>query len=202
MKEIWNNFWKSEKLIYKPIHILKNLYFTKIKAEYIKKFISHSYVLEVGCGNGKLLNLLPKENTFVGLDISHIALKEAKKEISDKNISLLLGDALHLKFKDNSFDLVLVDGLVEHYTEKIEKLIKETYRVIKKGGYLIIILTNNDFIRKMLFKYIYVWDKEKIKTTKEYKRIFDEIFSKNSKEYKIGVLPRSFGTVMTVVVKK
>jgi ubiquinone/menaquinone biosynthesis C-methylase UbiE len=197
----WNNFWRSEKTIYIPISLVKSLYFTKIKADYIKKFLSGSSILEVGCGDGRLLNFFSKDINITGLDISPFALKKAKKILACRKASLILGNAFNLKF-DNTFDLVLNDGLIEHYTEKIEELIKGMYSVTKKGGYLITILTNRDFIRKMLFNYIYIWDKEKIKTTKEYKNIFDKVLSNISKEYKIETIPKSFGILMAVVVKK
>jgi len=202
MENIWNNFWRTKKVIYAAISIFKDLYFTKIKANYIKKFISDSSILEVGCGDGKLLSLLPKNTKITGLDISPFALKKAEKSLADRKVSLILGDALNLKFDNNTFDLVLNSGLIEHYTKKLEEIIIEMYRVTKKGGYLISILTNNDFIRKMLFKYVYFWDKEKIKTTKEYKEVFDKILPKISKEYKIEVVPKSLDILMSVVVKK
>ena len=202
MKDKWDNFWKSDKIIYKPISIFKNLYFTRIKAKYIKKFISNSSILEIGCGDGKLLRLLPKENKIVGLDISTFAIKKAKKNLFKKNISLIIGDVFDIDFNDNTFDLVVIDGLIEHCSDKIERFIKEAYRVTNKGGYLIIVLTNIDFIRKILFKLIYTWDKEKIIYTKDYKEEFNKILPKISNEYKIEVIPKSLGVLMSVVVKK
>jgi len=202
MKSMWNNFWKTKKIIYIPISIFKNLYFTKIKASYVKKFVSDSSVLEIGCGDGKLLSLLPKNADITGLDISPFALKKSKKNLASRNVSLTLGDAFNLKFNNNTFDLVLSDGLIEHYTYKIKELIKEMYRVTKKGGNLIIILTNNDLVRNLLFKYIYKWDKKKVKNTKEYKNIFNDFLNKISKKYKIETIPKSFGILMAVVVKK
>ena len=129
-------------------------------------------------------------------------MKKAKENLVGREVSLTLGDVSNLKFDNNTFDLVWNDGLIEHYSEKIEEVIKEMYRVTKKDGYVITILTNNDFVRNMFFKYIYFWDKEKIKTTKEYKRIFNRILSKISKEYKIESVPGCFGILMSVVVKK
>lgn len=197
----WDNFWKSKKIIYKPISIFKNLYLIRIKAEYIKKFLSKSYILEVGCGDGKLLSLLSKENKIVGIDISREAIKKARKNLINKNVSLKLGNAFNLDFNSNMFDLVLCDGLIEHYTDRIDTLIKEMYRVTKKGGRVIIILTNNDFIRNILFSFVYKWDKKKIKTTKEYKKTFNKIFSKTS-DYRIEIIPKSLGILVTAVVKK
>lgn len=202
MKKYWDEFWKTEKIIYKPISIIKNLYFTRIKAKYIKSFLSRSYIIEVGCGDSKLLSLLPKENKIIGLDISSFALKKARNNLLNRNVSLKLCDAFKIDFNNNTFDLVLCDGLIEHYTDKIESLFKEMYRVTKIGGYLIIILTNKDFVRKMLFKYIYSWDRKKIKTTKEYRDIFNNVISRLSKKYKIEVVPKSLGLLMAVAIKK
>jgi ubiquinone/menaquinone biosynthesis C-methylase UbiE len=203
MKNTWDNFWRYKKINYIPISIFKDKYLLRFKVSYIKKFISsNSSVLEVGCGDGKLLSLLPNDIEITGLDISSYAIKKANKNLKNKNVSLILGNVFTHEFKDNMFDLVLIDGLVEHYTEKIGELIKEIYRVTKKGGHIIIILANSDFIRKLLFKFIYFWGKERIKTTKEYKEIFNRLIPKFSKKYKIETIPKSLGLLMALVIKK
>jgi len=45
----------------------------------------------------------------------------------------VVADGKNLPFKNNSFDLVLIESVLEHVNEP-EKVIKEAYRVLKKSG--------------------------------------------------------------------
>ena len=45
----------------------------------------------------------------------------------------IVGDGKHLPFKDRSFDLVLIESVLEHIDEP-EKVISESFRVLRKGG--------------------------------------------------------------------
>ncbi len=49
----------------------------------------------------------------------------------------ILADAKNLPFKDNSFNLVLLESVLEHIDEP-EKVINESYRVLKKKGKIFI----------------------------------------------------------------
>ena len=64
-------------------------------------------ILDVGCGKGFLLyeftQILPG-CTVAGLDISNYAIENAKPEVAG---DLRLGNASHLPYPDNSFDLVV-----------------------------------------------------------------------------------------------
>ena len=206
MKKYWNDFWKSKELIYKLyepfVSILKNLYFTNIKVDYIKKFISNSHILEIGCGNGKLLERLPNNNKMTGLDISRFAIKKARKNLKNNKISLILDDIFNKRFKSNTFDLVFSDSIIEHYSDRLEEFIREEYRITKRGGYIITILGNNGLIRRIMFKFVYQWDKDKTMSTEDYKKTFNKIIQKISKNYKIETVPKSFGILMAVVIKK
>lgn len=42
-------------------------------------------------------------------------------------------DAINIPFRDNSFDIVGLFDLIEHFQDDT-KLLKETVRVVKKGG--------------------------------------------------------------------
>lgn len=55
----------------------------------------------------------------------------------------LLSNGDDLPFKDNSIDFVLSSHTLEHFYDPI-KTLKEWYRVIKKGGYIIAVLPHKD----------------------------------------------------------
>lgn len=91
-------------------------------------------ILDVGCGNGILVNyLLTASSSFkriYGIDRSKTALKFVNSEKS-------VGDIKNLPFKDNEFDLLICSEVIEHLPlETYEKAIFEIARVAKK--YIII----------------------------------------------------------------
>ncbi len=84
-------------------------------------------VLDLGCGYGRIAVLM-KEKGFdvLGVDSSQKMVDNAKGKFD-----CALMDAEHLKLEDNSFDLVLTDGLLEH-VEKPEKILSEEFRVSRR----------------------------------------------------------------------
>ncbi|MDO8555707.1 MAG: class I SAM-dependent methyltransferase [Nanoarchaeota archaeon] len=92
-------------------------------------------ILDVGCGTGVIASALAKNNAVVGLDISAQALAFARKR--DASISWIKGDAQAVKFKPNSFDVVLASDVVEHVKDDV-KALENMHRVLKPGGKVII----------------------------------------------------------------
>ncbi len=111
--------------------------------EYIKILVEKYKVknsLEVGCGRGTISLYL---NKYLGLevslsDISTEAIKLAKKNFYKFNAhgNFRNDDAENLSFKDNSFDMIVSIGLVEHLKD-YSKIYSEKYRTLKPGGIMI-----------------------------------------------------------------
>ncbi|MBI2791918.1 MAG: methyltransferase domain-containing protein [Gammaproteobacteria bacterium] len=83
--------------------------------------------LDVGCGDGKLTDLIMASNgcSFIGLDCSEEALKRCR-------FKTVLNDATNLPFKEDEFDLVLTTDTLEHLSEQAEaKVWDELFRVAK-----------------------------------------------------------------------
>jgi len=65
-------------------------------------------VLEVGVGTGRNLKCYPVGCSITGIDYSERMLEKAREKARGmKNVTLLLMDAEHLEFPDNSFDYVV-----------------------------------------------------------------------------------------------
>lgn len=104
-----------------------------------------SKILDVACGTGAMLEKIVKQNPNgknIGIDLTPDMLKKAGKKLNksgSKSFELHEGNALHLNFSDNSFDLLMnsymVDLLPEEYFDQIAS---EFYRVIKPNGYAVI----------------------------------------------------------------
>ena len=94
-------------------------------------------MLEVGCATGIHSRFLIRDdNRITGVDISNEMIAEAKKYQSE-NLRFTVMDALHLDFKDNTFDIVFSATMIE-FIEKKQDLYQELLRVLKPGGFLVI----------------------------------------------------------------
>ncbi len=96
-------------------------------------------VLEVGCGSGRDgIEMAQRGARVVLLDISRPALEAARKEAAHRSVrvTLVLGDALSLPFREQSFEGVFHQGLMEHFRDP-GCLLAENRRVLRGGGTLL-----------------------------------------------------------------
>lgn len=107
--------------------------------------------LDVGCGSGALTIACAKKNpkaTMVGCDIWKGSYKrEFSKALCENNAKLEgienvrfeEGNAVNLPFEDQSFDAVTSNYVYHNISgQNKQKLLLETFRVLKKGGVFVI----------------------------------------------------------------
>jgi 2-polyprenyl-3-methyl-5-hydroxy-6-metoxy-1,4-benzoquinol methylase len=100
----------------------------KILTNIIKQIPKDKKILDLGCGEGELVENFAKK----GWKISGLDLNYSSKYVK-------LGNAIDTKFKANSFDIIICTDLIEHLDiSKHVKLIKEVKRILKKNSILII----------------------------------------------------------------
>lgn len=98
-------------------------------------------VLEIGCGDGTLWQCnqskIPKDIEITLSDISQKMVDESYLKLN--NISQIksyeLADCFHLPYKDESFDIIIINHVLMYF-ENLEQALKEIYRVLKKNGTL------------------------------------------------------------------
>jgi len=90
-------------------------------------------ILEVGSGTGTMsifLSQLSLDVTTLDNDPQVLGLAKINQEKFGGKNQLVEGDAFHLPFPDNSFDIVFHQGLLEHFSDdQIQELLKEQLRV-------------------------------------------------------------------------
>lgn len=92
-------------------------------------------ILEIGCGEGSLLEMLKPHNEVHGVDISETGVQKTRQ----KGIDCHHADASNetLPFSDGFFDVVITLETIEH-VENPHRMLWEIKRVLKEGGLLLI----------------------------------------------------------------
>jgi len=95
-------------------------------------------VLDLGCGNGRLLEILPPQINYLGIDNSAKLVTLAQKEYPGKKF--LVFDGQHIPVADNFFDFVYCLAVLHHVPGKKQRQIflREVWRVLRPGGQLIL----------------------------------------------------------------
>ncbi len=94
-------------------------------------------LLDLGCGNGELVKYLKErlgKNSFkfYGVDLSKVNIKRSGlKKAAQANLES------KLPFKDNCFDVVILQEVIEHLRNR-KRIVSEIHRVLKKNGVAVI----------------------------------------------------------------
>lgn len=97
---------------------------------------SSGAILDVGCGDGRLLALLNKAGCnweLHGVDFN----KKGNKIAEEKGLNIHYGKFEDVKFQRESFDLVIMNEVLEHLYDPSESL-TTVREILKFGGYLVI----------------------------------------------------------------
>lgn len=105
-------------------------------------------ILEIGCGRGELLAAFKE----LGLDCHGIDISDVSIE-KQSNFNLQKVDVAKdvLPYEDNSFDIVYHKSLIEHLYSP-EQLMRETHRVLKSGGRIIILTPDWQSVMKVFYE--------------------------------------------------
>lgn len=101
---------------------------------------SSARILEVSVGTGANLRYLPPNVAFFGLDLSWGMLRRCRKNLQKwrRTAELFHGEAEHLPFRDNVFDVVLHVGGINFFNDEAVA-IQEMIRVAKPRTKILIV---------------------------------------------------------------
>ncbi|KAM9319854.1 putative tRNA methyltransferase 9B [Gastrophryne carolinensis] len=116
-------------------------------------------VADIGCGNGKYLNINSQAYN-IGCDYC-VPLAEAA---GNRGYEVLVCDGLHLPYRDECFDAVLSIAVIHHFSTKERRVqaIKEMARILRVGGRMMIYVWAMEQKRRKFAKQdlLIPWNKE------------------------------------------
>ena len=110
---------------------------------------SHDY-LDIGCGYGVNSEVFGEgfENIYCS-DLGKVNLVRCREYMGrSENVFHIAADAQRLPFENEHFDLVTAISLIEHVPDQ-EQMLKEAFRVLKKGGELVMQFPNRYFFMEL-----------------------------------------------------
>jgi len=112
------------------------------RLKHMKKFVSGKKLLDVGCAFGSFIGYA-KENNWdaSGTEVS----KKASDYCKSMGIKAYCGELEKLKLPKNYFDVITMFDVIEHLPDP-SSTIKICYKLLKKGGILVIETGNVDSI--------------------------------------------------------
>jgi ubiquinone/menaquinone biosynthesis C-methylase UbiE len=118
--------------------------------EYHKK---GDMVLDFGCGNGRLIDLLQIDAAhYIGADISEKLLAIAKEKYAGYRFAKI-GDEQAIPLESDSVDVCFSIAVVHHMTPSLfETALREMYRVLRRDG--TIVVTGWDLWTKKRFPFL------------------------------------------------
>ena len=154
-------------------------------------------ILEVGAGTGRDSIYLAKLGADVTcLDYSSASLKLIKEKSMGVNIKLIETTVEEMPFKDESFDIVFSQGLVEHFKNPY-KMMHEQVRILKNDGCIIVDVPAKyhpfvtvKHILIYLNKWFAGWETEY--NVNEIKELFERIGIEYQSSYPRGYFPYVF----------
>lgn len=100
-------------------------------------------ILEIGCGLGYLTySILKKGFKITGIDISKIAVENARKKFGDHYICHDVME--YSKENKNKYDVIIMTEVIEHVEYPV-KLIKALNEMVVPGGYIVVTTPNKSF---------------------------------------------------------
>jgi len=136
----WDKIWRASNRSARADFsgsLLDNL-INQYKIDFIRPFLPDSgHAVEIGCGSARLLAGIGKVThlSLVAVDSSLEALDLAceTSKLFSKPIECICADAQHLPFTDNSFDIVLSGGLLEHFPDP-QPVLASMVRILRPGA--------------------------------------------------------------------
>lgn len=143
-REVWDKIWSKNSFDQLLTQLDSNPLYWQLK----KKINKKDKILEAGCGFSQWVYKLSSLGyDITGVDNAENTVKLIKKKFP--KLKIKLADVEKLPFKNQSFNVYLSFGVVEHFEQGPEKVLKEANRVLKKDGLLYLTIPYLNLYRRI-----------------------------------------------------
>lgn len=174
--KFWENHWER----CRPKYTNKNKFIEK----YLNRHLNdkEGLILEAGCGIGdKVYYTHHNGYKVVGIDYAKNTIRRTKRKHPE--LKLVLGDINYLPFKSNVYKCIWCLGVIEHFYNGFDQAVIEMYRILQRGGVLLLSFPVISPIRKIkIIIQLYPHVHFKYKKNNFYQYIYTEKFIKNKAE--------------------
>jgi len=144
IRNLFDNIAPTYDLLNHLLSLRRDHYWRKMAVQQLKGL--EGWILDIATGTGDVAIEMIRQNSrhrkVFGLDFSEPMIKRAHRKVLGKGLSpiitLSLGDALSLPFRDSTFSASMIAFGLRNIAKK-EQALCEMVRVIKKGGKVIIL---------------------------------------------------------------
>lgn len=132
--EFWDKHWNTMDLRALLINSKDDNLFVPLVKEYLPK---SSVILEGGCGTGNIVHALQYQGYRpIGVDFASDTIKKIKEAVPELDVRV--GDVRALDLPDAALDGYVSVGVIEHFWDGYEPIIREMHRTLRLGGFLFI----------------------------------------------------------------
>ena len=150
-------------------------------------------IVDIGCGSGIILEYLPPDIEYLGIDVSENYIRSARKKFSGRG-TFFLGTASDLVDRDNSHfgsaDLVLCTGLLHHLPDgEALEVLELSKRIMKPQGRLVCLEATFLARQTRLSRWIVSTDRGRhVRSEQEWKNLIGQAFESYSTSVLTGLL--------------
>jgi ubiquinone/menaquinone biosynthesis C-methylase UbiE len=125
----------------------------------VSKFIEPNggKILDIGSADGIFTKVIldkSKAKEIVGIDVLKSSINWSRIHWkNNKKMKFKIGDAHKLEFQSNTFDAAFALEVMEHVF-KPQIVLKEIKRVLKKGGYVIVLVPSDNTLFKIIWWFV------------------------------------------------
>jgi SAM-dependent methyltransferase len=132
--EFWDKHWETDTLK----ETLRGAKDDGLFVPLVKRYLpGNSVILEGGCGLGYIVRALQYQGyKSIGIDFATGTIQKIKEAMPELDVRV--GDVRALELPDALLDGYISVGVIEHFWEGYEAIIKEMYRTLRVGGFLFI----------------------------------------------------------------
>ena len=132
--EFWDKHWSTADLQAMLRNSTNDGLFVPAAQRHLPR---NSVILEGGCGNGHIVHALQYHGyKAIGIDYAEKTIEQIK--IAVPELDVRAGDVRALELPDASLDGYISVGVIEHFWEGYQPILKEMRRTLKPGGFLFI----------------------------------------------------------------